>query len=201
MRRPDADPDLAPRALQAVHDNATRQARLIEELLDFSRVSSGHLTLDREEVEVGTLLRDVVESLLPETVAKGVTLECPPAPPARVLGDRNRLEQVFFNLLGNAVKFTPSGGQIAVSVSNGSGLVEVRVADTGMGIEPDLLPYVFDRFKQGSRAAAREYGGLGLGLSIARQLVHAHDGQITVDSPGRGRGTTFCVALPAAAQA
>jgi len=201
MRRSDADPELAPRALQAVHDNATRQARLIEELLDFSRVSSGHLALDREEVEVGTLLRDVVESLLPETVAKGVALEFPPAPPARVFGDRNRLEQVFFNLLGNAVKFTPSGGQIAVSVSNGSDLVEVRVTDTGMGIEPDLLPYVFDRFKQGSRAAGREYGGLGLGLSIARQLVEAHDGHITVDSAGRGRGTTFSVALPAATQA
>jgi signal transduction histidine kinase len=201
MRRPDADPDLAPRALQAVHDNATRQARLIEELLDFSRVTSGHLVLDREAVEVRTLLRDVVESVLPETVAKGVTLEFPPGPHARVFGDRSRLEQVFFNLLGNAVKFTPSGGQIAVSVSNGAGLVEVRVADTGMGIEPDLLPYVFDRFTQGSRAAAREYGGLGLGLSIARQLVQAHDGQISVDSPGRGRGTTFCVTLPAAAQA
>ena len=201
MRREDADPDLAPRALRAVHDNATRQARLIEELLDFSRVSSGRFELHREEVEVGTLVRGVVESLLPETVAKGVTLEFPSAPPARVLGDRNRLEQVFFNLLGNAVKFTPSGGHVAVSVSNGSGLVEVRVADTGMGIEPELLPYIFDRFKQGTRAASREYGGLGLGLSIARQLVEAHEGRISVESAGRGRGATFEVALPAASPA
>lgn len=200
MRRADADPDLAPRALQAVHDNATRQARLIEELLDFSRVSSGRFDLEREEVEVGTLVRGVVESLLPETVAKGVTLEFPPAPPARVVGDRNRLEQVFFNLLGNAVKFTPSGGHVAVSVQNGSDTVEVRVADTGMGIEPELLPFVFDRFRQGARAAGREYGGLGLGLSIARQLVEAHEGRISVESPGRGRGTTFSVALPAAGE-
>jgi signal transduction histidine kinase len=201
MRREDADPHLAPRALQAVHDNATRQARLIEELLDFSRVSSGRFELQREDVEVGVLVRGVVESLLPETVAKGVTLEFPPAPPARVVGDRSRLEQVFFNLLGNAVKFTPSGGHVAVSVSNGNDLIEVRVADTGMGIEPDLLPYVFDRFKQGTRAASREYGGLGLGLSIARQLVEAHEGRISVESAGRGRGTTFAVALPAAGRA
>jgi signal transduction histidine kinase len=201
MRRHGAEPELAARALQAVHDNATRQARLIEELLDFSRVSSGRVALEREEVEVGGLVRGVVESLLPETVAKGVTLEFPPAAPMRVLGDRNRLEQVFFNLLGNAVKFTPAGGRVAVSVSNGNELVEVRVADTGMGIEPELLPFVFDRFKQGARAAGREFGGLGLGLSIARQLVEAHDGRITVESEGRGRGTTFSVALPCAGRA
>jgi signal transduction histidine kinase len=99
------------------------------------------------------------------------------------------------------VKFTPSGGQVVVSVGNGNDVVEVRVADTGMGIEPDLLPFVFDRFKQGSRAAGREFGGLGLGLSIARQLVEAHDGRIGVESAGRGRGTTFSVALPAASRA
>jgi signal transduction histidine kinase len=201
MRREEADPALAPRALQAVHDNATRQARLIEELLDFSRVSSGRITLEREEVDVGTLVRGVVESLLPETVAKGVSVEMPPAPAVHVIGDRNRLEQVFFNVLGNAVKFTPSGGHVSVSVGNGHERVEVRVADTGMGIEPELLPFVFDRFKQGPRAAGREYGGLGLGLSIARQLVEAHEGRITVESEGRGRGTTFAVSLPAAGRA
>jgi len=201
MRRHDADQDLAPRALQAVHDNATRQARLIEELLDFSRVSSGRLALERDEVDVGSLVRGVVESLLPETTAKGVVMELEPTPSVRVLGDRNRLEQVFFNVLGNAVKFTPAGGRVAVSVSNGNERVEVRVADTGMGIEPELLPFVFDRFKQGARAAGREYGGLGLGLSIARQLVEAHEGSISVESAGRGRGTTFAVSLPAAGRA
>lgn len=196
MRRGTIDSDGATRALRAVHDNATRQARLIEELLDFSRVSSGGLKLEQQDVEVGELLRGVVESLIPDTIAKGVTLDFPPCPFTPVTGDRSRLEQVFFNLLGNALKFTPPEGRITVAVVQQDETVEVRVTDSGMGIEPDLLPYVFERFKQGDRAAGREYGGLGLGLTIARQLVEAHDGQITVDSKGKGHGATFAVCLP-----
>jgi signal transduction histidine kinase len=200
MRRGTIDSDGATRALQAVHDNATRQARLIEELLDFSRVTSGALALERDEIEISDLVRGVVESLLPETIAKGVTLDFPPAPPTPVTGDRSRLEQVFFNLLGNALKFTSAGGRISVVVRQMDETVEVRVTDSGMGIEPELLPYVFDRFKQGTRAAGREYGGLGLGLSIARQLVEAHEGQISVQSRGKGHGATFAVCLPLSRQ-
>jgi signal transduction histidine kinase len=196
MRRGAIDSDGATRALQAVHDNATRQARLIEELLDFSRVTSGGLKLERDAIEISELLRGIVESLLPETMAKGVTLEFPPAPPIAVTGDRSRLEQVFFNLLGNALKFTPAGGRIVVDVQQQPDMVEVRVVDSGMGIEPDLLPFVFERFKQGDRASGREYGGLGLGLSIARQLVEAHEGKISVQSKGKGQGATFAVCLP-----
>jgi signal transduction histidine kinase len=196
MRRGTIDSEGATRALRAVHDNATRQARLIEELLDFSRVSSTGLKLESEEVEVGELLRGVVESLLPDTMAKGVSLEFPPCPSTPVTGDRSRLEQVFFNLLGNALKFTPGGGRISVLVEQQEDRVEVRVIDSGMGIEPDLLPYVFERFKQGDRAAGREYGGLGLGLTIARQLVEAHQGRISVQSRGKGQGATFTVNLP-----
>lgn len=196
MRRGTIDSEGATRALQAVHDNATRQARLIEELLDFSRVSSDALKLEREEVEISSLLRGVVESILPDAIAKGVTLEFPPAPFTPVTGDRSRLEQVFFNLLGNALKFTPPHGKISVDVRQGPDTVDVRVTDSGMGIEPELLPYVFDRFKQGDRAAGREYGGLGLGLSIARQLVEAHEGHIMVESRGKGQGATFSVSLP-----
>lgn len=196
MRRGTIDSEGATRALRAVHDNATRQARLIEELLDFSRVSSGGLKLEQEDVEIGELLRGVVESLVPDTIAKGVKLEFPACPFTPVTGDRSRLEQVFFNLLGNALKFTPPGGRIVVAVEQQDETVEVRVTDSGMGIEPELLPYVFERFKQGDRAAGREYGGLGLGLTIARQLVEAHDGQITVDSKGKGHGATFAVCLP-----
>jgi signal transduction histidine kinase len=200
MRRGRTDSDGAARALQAVHDNATRQARLIEELLDFSRVTSGGLTLERGEVEISELLRAVVESLVPDSIAKGVTLDFPPAPATPVTGDRSRLEQVFFNLLGNALKFTPSGGRISVVVRQQMDVVEVRVTDSGMGIEPELLPYVFERFKQGTRAAGRKYGGLGLGLSIARQLVEAHEGTISVESKGKGQGSTFAVALPLSRQ-
>ena len=196
MRRGSIDSDGATRALRAVHDNATRQARLIEELLDFSRVSSGALKLEREEVDLAELLRGVVESLIPDAIAKGVELELPQIPSAWVIGDRNRLEQVFFNVLGNALKFTPAGGRIDLAVDERPSDVEVRVIDSGMGIEPELLPFVFDRFKQGDRAAGREFGGLGLGLSIARQLVEAHDGQIAVESLGKGRGSTFSVRLP-----
>lgn len=196
LRQVPLDSDSARRALQALHDNAARQARLIDELLDFSRVSSGHLKLEREDVEVRELLQGVVESLIPDAVAKGVTLDFREVPPALIEGDRSRLEQVFFNLLGNALKFTPSGGRIQVRVEQHGEAIEVHVTDSGMGIEPELLPHIFDRFKQGDRAAAREYGGLGLGLSIARQLVEAHDGQIRVESRGKGHGATFSVLLP-----
>jgi signal transduction histidine kinase len=196
LRRDDLDHELATRALQSVHDNATRQARLIEELLDFSRVSSGRLALEREEIEIRELLRGVVESLIPDMAAKGVSLDFPPAPPAHVTGDRSRLEQVFFNLLGNALKFTPAGGRISVTVAEQEDQVEVRVADSGVGIEPEFLPFVFERFKQGDNAGGREFGGLGLGLSIARQLVEAHEGRIAVESRGKGQGATFTVRLP-----
>jgi signal transduction histidine kinase len=196
LRRDDIDNQLARRALQSVHDNATRQARLIEELLDFSRVSSGRLALERQEIEIRDLLRSIVESLIPEMVAKGVTLDFPPAPDSKVTGDRSRLEQVFFNLLGNALKFTPAGGRILVVVEQHDQQVEVKVVDSGMGIEPGFLPFVFERFRQGDSAAGREFGGLGLGLSIARQLVEAHEGRITVESEGKGRGATFTVRLP-----
>jgi signal transduction histidine kinase len=196
LRQSPLDSDSARRALQALHDNAARQARLIDELLDFSRVSSGHLKLEQEELEVGELLQGVVDSLIPEMVGKGVTLEFRKAPPAVIEGDRSRLEQVFFNLLGNALKFTPSGGRIVLAVDQHDDTLEVHVSDSGMGIEPELLPHIFDRFTQGDRAAGREYGGLGLGLSIARQLVEAHDGQIRVESRGKGQGATFSVLLP-----
>jgi signal transduction histidine kinase len=192
------DPPVATRALQSVHDNATRQARLIEELLDFSRVSSGRLALAREDIDMRDLIRGVVESLIPETVAKGVSLELDHVPAVRVTGDLRRLEQVFFNLLGNALKFTPEGGRIVVSVRRHEGHVEVQVTDTGRGIPREFLPFVFERFRQGDSMADREHGGLGLGLSIARQLVEAHDGEIRVDSPGANRGSTFTVKLPAA---
>jgi signal transduction histidine kinase len=125
-----------------------------------------------------------------------VTLDFPPAPAARVTGDRSRLEQVFFNLLGNAVKFTPAGGRIRVTIEEHETEAEVRVTDSGIGIEPEFLPFVFDRFKQADAAAGREYGGLGLGLSIARQLVEAHEGRIRVESAGKDQGASFSVQLP-----
>ena len=195
LLRKTMEPSMTARAVQAVHDNATRQSRLIEELLDFSRVSSGRLALVREEIPLRDLIRGVVESMIPETADKGVTLQLQEMPPLRIDGDLQRLEQVLFNLLGNALKFTAKGGRITVAVERHDGMADIRVTDSGRGIDPDFLPFVFDRFRQGD-PNSREHGGLGLGLSIARQLVEAHDGSIRVESAGLGHGSTFIVTLP-----
>jgi signal transduction histidine kinase len=191
------DPTLTTRALQAIHDNATRQAKLIDDLLDFSRMIGGRLVLEREDVDVRQLVRNVIESMIPAAAAKGLDMRLSSVPAVRVMGDLRRLEQVFFNLLGNALKFTPQGGRIEVDVTVANGAVELRVTDTGVGIEPEFLPHVFGRFRQADSATSRTYGGLGLGLSIARELVEAHSGSITVESAGKGTGSTFIVSLPA----
>ncbi|HEY7058978.1 MAG TPA: GAF domain-containing sensor histidine kinase, partial [Vicinamibacterales bacterium] len=187
------------RALQSIHDNATRQAKLIEELLDLSRLKSGRMTLDMEDIDLHDLLRGIVESIIPSVAAKGLELQMPSVPALRVHGDPRRLEQVFFNLLGNALKFTPRGGRITVSVRVVEGAAEIRVNDTGAGIDPAFLPHVFDRFRQADSHTARAYDGVGLGLSIAKELVEAHDGRITAESAGTGCGSTFVVVLPISA--
>jgi signal transduction histidine kinase/CheY-like chemotaxis protein len=189
-------PEKSSRALRSVHENASRQARLIDELLDFSRVTSGRASLELEDVDMRDLIRGVAESMIPSAVARTVEIQLSPVPPVHVTGDRRRLEQVFFNLIDNALKFTPPGGRIAVDVRVGSGQVNVQVSDTGDGIDPDFLPHVFDRFRQADSTTSRTHGGLGLGMSIARQLVEAHDGQISAASEGRGCGSTFTVQLP-----
>jgi signal transduction histidine kinase/ActR/RegA family two-component response regulator len=189
-------PSITARALQSIHDNATRQAKLIDDLLDFSRITGGRMALDRDEIDLRDLLRNVIESMVPATAAKRIELQFSAAPDAVVLGDIRRLEQVFFNLIGNAVKFTDEGGHIEVSIRRDEGSVEVRVTDSGIGIEPEFLPHVFDRFRQADSTTTRVHGGVGLGLSIARQLVEAHQGSIAVESEGKGRGSTFIVRLP-----
>jgi signal transduction histidine kinase/CheY-like chemotaxis protein len=193
------DQGVGARALQSVHDNATRQARLIDELLDFSRLISGRTKLDVDTVDVRELIRGVVESMIPTAAARGVELQLMPVPPVAVSGDVRRLEQVFFNLLSNALKFTPTGGRATLETRLDDSVVEVRVVDTGIGIEPEFLPHAFDRFRQADSATTRSQGGLGLGLSIARQLVEAHNGTIAVESEGRNRGSTFIVRLPLSA--
>ena len=194
-------PEKASRALQSVYDNASRQARLIEELLDFSRVTSGRASLQMEPVDVRELIRGVVESMIPTAVGRAVDLHLSTVPPVFVRGDIRRLEQVFFNLIDNALKFTPDGGRVAIDVRIVDGNVEIQVKDTGAGMEPAFLPYVFDRFRQADSATSRTHGGLGLGLSIAKQLVEAHAGSITATSGGKGLGSTFTVQLPLSAMA
>jgi signal transduction histidine kinase/ActR/RegA family two-component response regulator len=190
----------ATRALQSISDNATRQARLIEELLDFSRVAAGRTVLHMEPVDMRELIRGVVESMTPTAVARAIELRLSSVPPVEVSGDIRRLEQVFFNLVDNALKFTPKGGQVAMDVRIVDGHVEVQLTDTGVGIEPEFLQCVFDRFRQGDSTTSRAYGGLGLGLSIAKHLVEAHQGEISAESKGKDRGATFTVRLPVAPQ-
>jgi CheY-like chemotaxis protein/two-component sensor histidine kinase len=163
-----------------------------------SRIATGQATLDLQEIDIGTLIASVVESLVPKAASDQIDLRVQGMPTGLVLGDRRRLEQVFFNLLGNALKFTPSGGHITIDAACIDDWVEFRVRDSGVGIEPEFLPHVFERFRQGDSTRTRSYSGLGLGLSIAKQYVEAHGGSITVDSAGRNLGTTFSVRLPVA---
>jgi signal transduction histidine kinase/ActR/RegA family two-component response regulator len=190
------DPDVVPQALESVYRNASRQAKLVDDLLDFSRIAGGRTTLDLEAIDAPNLIRGIVESVTPLAVSNQIEITLSPVPDATIRGDVRRLEQVFVNLLGNALKFTPAGGHIMVSARTLGRSLEIRVADDGIGIDPEFLPYVFDRFRQGDSTTTRNHPGLGLGLSIAKQLVEAHKGSIRVESGGSRKGTAFVVTLP-----
>jgi len=196
LREQTPDTRIATLAVQSIHENALRQARLIEDLLDVSRLTSTPIELDVEPIELEELLQSVVNSVRPSASRGQLTVRLDRPPAVSLMGDRRRLEQVLFNVLGNAIKFTAAGGEIAIGATSSDDAVEIRVRDTGVGIEPELLPHVFDRFRQGDGTATRVRGGLGLGLSIARQLVDAHGGRITVESEGSGSGTLVRVRLP-----
>jgi signal transduction histidine kinase len=199
LQRGALDAEKSTRAMQSICENANRQAKLIDELLDFSRVTSGRAALHMEQVEIRDVIRGVVESMIPTSSARGVALELSSVPPVQVVGDIRRLEQVFFNLVDNALKFTPKQGRVSIDARIADGRVEIEVSDDGAGIDPEFLPFVFDRFRQGDSTTSRNHGGLGLGMSIARQLVQAHQGTITAASGGVNRGSTFTVSLPIAA--
>jgi len=183
--------------LQTILRNARAQAGIIEDLLDMSRIVSGKVRLDVRPVDLATVVRDAVETVRPAADAKGVRLHVVLDPgTGPVSGDPSRLQQVCWNLLTNAVKFTPRGGRVQVALERVSSHVEVSVADTGEGISDAFLPLVFDRFRQADASTTRRHGGLGLGLAIVKQLVELHGGSVAVRSPGPGQGSTFTVALP-----
>jgi CheY-like chemotaxis protein len=187
-------------ALQAIRRNAQAQARLVESLLDLSRIMAGKLELDLEHLDVSALVDAAVDVVRPEAEAKQIALNV--AMPSKVpslVGDGGRLQQVLWNLLSNAIKFTPSGGRIDVLAAQEDGEVTVSISDTGQGITPAFLPYVFDRFKQADGNKRRSPTGLGLGLALVREMVHAHGGSVVAESPGDGQGSTFTVTLPLAA--
>jgi signal transduction histidine kinase len=190
------------RATDAVARNAGVLARLIDDLIDTSRITAGHLELARELVDVAAVVRAAVESVMPavEATHVHVSLSFEPSP-ARVVGDPQRLQQVVWNLLSNAVRFSPTGGSIDVRVSTAGDTVLVRVADEGTGIDPSFLPYVFDRFRQAESTTTRAQTGLGLGLFIAKYLVERHGGTVRAESGGAGTGAVFTIELPAAGDA
>jgi PAS domain S-box-containing protein len=184
-------------ALEVIQRNVLAQSRLVEDLLDVSRIISGQMRLEVQPVDAVRVVGAAIESAKPAIGAKHIELEVSLDPNAgQVLGDANRVQQVIWNLLSNATKFTGQRGKISVQVRRVEDAVEIEVSDTGQGIAPEFLPFVFDRFRQADGSFARRHGGLGLGLSIARHLVELHGGAITVDSTGIGRGSKFVVRLP-----
>ena len=188
--------DQIPHAYQAIQRNAQAQARLVESLLDLSRILAGKLELNSEVVDLSSILALAVDAVRPEALKKQITLEIIDGSGIRVFGDAARLQQVFWNLLSNAIKFTPAAGHVTVTVSADDAAVSVRVADSGQGIPGSLLPFVFDRFRQGEGESVRSRAGLGLGLALVREMVHAHKGTVRAESAGEGRGSTFTVRLP-----
>jgi hypothetical protein len=188
--------------LTKIEANAGLQARLIEELLDVSRIITGKLAVDLEPLVLGDVVACAVESAGPAADEKEIALVfSDSAGGAYVRGNAPRLQQIVSNLLSNALKFTPRGGRVAVDVTRDGEWLAIRVADTGAGIDRELLPRVFERFTQGDSTSTRAHGGLGLGLAIARELAHLHGGDATADSPGVGGGATFTVRLPVLAAA
>lgn len=190
-------PDDAEHALETIERNARAQGKIIDDLLDVSRIITGRLRLEIEPVNLVGVIEEAREGIRPAATAKGITLETSVAPDAALIfGDSSRIQQIIWNLLSNAVKFTPAGGHIGVTVEAVGQNVEIKIKDTGEGIAPEFLPYVFDRFRQQDSATTRRHSGLGLGLSIVKQLAEMHGGNVKVYSEGSGRGSTFTVTLP-----
>lgn len=182
---------------QIIERNARVQTQIIEDLLDMSRITSGKIRLDVQRVDIGAVVQSAVDTVRATASTKGIRLQIVLDPLAGpVAGDPNRLQQVFWNLLTNAIKFTPKGGRVQVLLERVNSHIEVSVIDSGEGIAPEFLPYVFDRFRQADASTTRRHGGLGLGLAIVKQLIELHGGTVRVKSAGVGAGSTFTVMLP-----
>jgi PAS domain S-box-containing protein len=190
----------AKEGLQAIERNARSQTQMIEDLLDMSRIISGKVRLEVQRVSLADILEQAVQSVLPAANGKGVRLTRVIDPHVGpVSGDPGRLQQVFWNLLTNAIKFTPRDGKIQIVLQRVNSHVEISVSDTGEGIDPEFIPHVFERFRQADASTTRRHGGLGLGLNIVKQLAELHGGSVSAHSLGKGKGATFIVALPGAA--
>ena len=199
MRSQPLDPKTTEHAIETIERNARIQAQLIEDLVDVSRIVGGKLNLDMQPVNLLQVIEAAIEVVRPAAEAKGVALRVNHDPSAGLVsGDAARLQQVVWNLLSNAVKFTSQGGSVEVLLGRADGLAEVVVRDTGIGIAPEFLPHVFERFRQAESPLTRSHRGLGLGLAIVRHLVELHGGSVSAESPGENQGATFTIRLPRA---
>ncbi len=197
MRQEPHDDSVVGRALDLIERNAKTQMKIVDDLLDVSRALSGKLRLNMEPVDLSHVIRSAVETVRPATEAKDIRVDVHIGIlTGMVSGDPDRLQQVVWNLLSNSVKFTPNFGRIIVELKESSGHAELRVSDTGIGIEPEFLPHIFEKFRQANTSRTRTHGGLGLGLAIVRHLVESHGGTVHAESPGDEQGTTFIVRLP-----
>ncbi|HWW60644.1 MAG TPA: GAF domain-containing sensor histidine kinase, partial [Thermoanaerobaculia bacterium] len=190
----EASSELVRQALDSIENSARAQARLVDELLDVSRIMNEKLTIEREPVDLSAVVTEMLESVRPAAATRPVTLLSQVPPAIQVIGDAARLRQVVGNLLSNAVKFTPAGGLVETRLRAYNGEIILSVRDTGAGIDRSLLRAIFERYEQA--ATGRALGGLGLGLWIVRHIVNAHGGAIDASSEGPGRGSTFTVTLP-----
>jgi signal transduction histidine kinase len=191
------DKECKERALETVERNTRAQKKLVDDLLDVSSIITGNFSLNIEATDLAFVIESAVESVRPEAEAKEVGLQKDLDPAVHMfLLDPNRFQQVIWNLVQNAVKFTPAGGSVEVRLRYINGQAEIEVIDTGIGIAPEFLPFVFDRFRQANGSITRMHGGLGLGLTVARSLVEMHGGTVDVESAGEGKGSTFKITLP-----
>ncbi len=191
------DAELVKKALATIKRGAETQKTLIEDILDFARISSGKLRIDARPVDLKEIITSSMEIVVPAADAKEIHIESDLGADVFVMGDAMRLQQVLWNLLANAIKFTPKKGRINISMGRSGPNAEIKVSDTGKGISAEFLPYVFDRFLQENTNDTSSYSGLGLGLAITRHVVELHGGSVTAESPGENKGAVFTVILPA----
>jgi signal transduction histidine kinase/FixJ family two-component response regulator len=201
LRQARFDPARVASVLEIVERNAKAQAQIIADVLDISRMITGRVRLNQVPISLARVVVDALDSIRPATTAKCIEIRTDVEEGPIVHADPERLQQVFWNIFSNACKFTPPGGRIEISLQGDEDSSVLRVSDTGAGIAPDFLPYVFDRFRQADQSFTRTHGGLGLGLAIVKQLVEMHGGQATAQSDGVGQGATFEIRLPSAAAA
>jgi CheY-like chemotaxis protein len=189
------DQETVMRASAVIRQNASAQAQLIDDILDVSRIVGGKLVLDTTLVELHHVINDAIDALMPAASAKAIQVNRRLDTEIKVIGDRDRLQQIVWNLVSNALKFTPKGGRVDVSLMDEGGDVVTEVKDSGIGIAAEFLPFVFDRFRQADSSMSRRHSGLGLGMAIVRHLVELHGGTVSVSSRGENEGTTFRVTL------